>query len=112
MHLNEFQLKKQYINFYDRKAIKFLWTKNNQKVAEFKIWEWWDGLNISDLKIYKKYRGNYLSYELIDYAVKKLKVKNLAVKKSNKIAIHIYENYGFYKTQENDNFYYMSFNFE
>lgn len=109
MHLNNFQIEKQNMVFYDRKAMEIFWLDGEQKVAEFKIWKWWDGLNISDLKVYEKYRGNRFSYELLNYAVKKLKAKNLAVEKCNKIAIHIYEKYGFYKTQEDDKFYYMTF---
>lgn len=36
-------------------SIQYKWyTKNGDPVAEFKIWDWWDGKNISDLEISEK----------------------------------------------------------
>lgn len=90
-------------------SIQYKWyTKNGDHVAEFKIWDWWDGKNVSDLEINKKYRGLGLSYQLLDYATKKCGAKNLAVRKNNTIAKHVYDKYGFEVTEENDEYYYMS----
>lgn len=90
-------------------SIQYKWhTKNGDLVAEFKIWDWWDGKNVSDLEISKKYRGLGLSYQLLDYATKRCGAINLAVEKSNTIAKHVYDKYGFQITDEDDKYYYMS----
>ena len=90
-------------------SIQYIWrTNNGDIVAEFKIWNWWDGKNVSDLEIRKKYRGLGLSYQLLDYATKRCGAINLAVEKSNTIAKYIYDKYGFRVTDENDLYYYMS----
>ena len=90
-------------------SIQYKWhTKNGNLVAEFKIWDWWNGKNISDLEIREKYRGLGLSYQLLDYSTKICGAKNLAVNKSNAIAKYIYEKYGFQVTDEDDEYYYMS----
>ena len=79
-----------------------------ERVAEFKIWDWWDGKNVSDLEIAEKYRGLGLSYQLLDYATKTLEANNLAVKKDNVIAKYVYDKYGFSTADEDDEYYYMS----
>lgn len=90
-------------------SIQYKWyTKNGNHVAEFKIWDWWDGKNISDLEINEKYRGLGLSYQLLDYATKRCGARNLAVKKSNTIAKHVYDKYGFQVIDEDNEYYYMS----
>ena len=61
----------------------------------------YDGhIYISDLYIYPKYRGKGLSKYFLDLATKKYRATHIAVYKSNKRALHIYEKYGF-KTFEN-----------
>ena len=90
-------------------SIQYKWyTKKGDYVAEFKIWDWWDGTNISDLEISENYKGLGLSYQFLDYATKKCGAKNLAVKKSNIIAKHVYDKYGFQVTDEDNEYYYMS----
>ena len=90
-------------------SIQYIWRMNNgDVVAEFKIWDWWDGKNVSDLEIREKYRGLGLSYQLLDYATKRCGAINLAVEKSNTIAKYVYDKYGFRVTDENDEYYYMS----
>lgn len=90
-------------------SIQYTWsTDSGDVVAEFNIWDWWDGKNVSDLEISEKYRGLELSYQLLDYATKKCGARNLAVKKTNTIAKHIYDKYGFQVTEEDDEYYYMS----
>lgn len=90
-------------------SIQYTWhTRNGNHVTEFKIWDWWDGKNISDLEISEKYRGLGLSYQLLNYATKRCGARNLAVEKSNTIAKHVYDKYGFQITDEDDKYYYMS----
>lgn len=90
-------------------SIQYTWqAKNGEYVAEFKIWDWWDGKNISDLEISGNYKGLGLSYQLLDYATKRCGAKNLAVKKSNTIAKYVYDKYGFQLTDEDYEYYYMS----
>lgn len=90
-------------------SIQYTWrTNNGDIVAEFKIWDWWDGKNVSDLKISEKYRGFGLSYQLLDYATKRCGAINLAVEKCNTIAKYVYDKYGFRVTDEDDEYYYMS----
>lgn len=90
-------------------SIQYTWhTKNGDIVAEFKIWDWWDGKNVSDLEISEKYRGLGLSYQLLDYATKRCGAINLDVEKNNTIAKHVYEKYGFQIIDEDDTYYYMS----
>ena len=86
-------------------------TKNGDVVAEFKIWDWWDDKNVSDLEISEKYRGLGLSYQLLNYATKKCGARNLAVEKNNTIAKHVYDKYGFQVTDEDDKYYYMSLDY-
>lgn len=90
-------------------AVKYTWTdKKGLKVAQFEVWEWWDGKNLSSFEIFGDYKDKGLSYEFLDYATKNLGVKNLSVKKENVIAKHTYEKYGFKSTDEDETYYYMS----
>lgn len=109
LKLDNFDTKTSNVMLGETPAKKYEWfDKTNQVVAEFKIWDWWDGINVSDLEINKKYRGNKLSYQLLDFAVKKCGARNLAVNKNNYIAKHVYDKYGFEITDEDDTMYYMS----
>ena len=89
-------------------AKQYIWFDGDSQVAKLNIFDWWDGLNVEDLEVNPKYRGQRLSYQLLDYATKELGVKNLAVAKDNKIAKHVYDKYGFKVTDEDDDYYYMS----
>ena len=107
--LESLDMKKKNVMLGKTPAVQYNWKdKNGDPVAEFKVWDWWDGKNVSDLEINEKYRGLGLSYELLDYATKNLGVKNLAVNKTNTIAKHVYDKYGFEVTEEDDDLYYMS----
>lgn len=108
--LSNYTLKKTKVKLGGTPADKYEWFDDAKKVAEFKTWNWWDGKNISDLEINKSYRGNKLSYQLLDYAVKQLGVENLSVEKTNKIAKHVYDKYGFETLDDDDKYYYMSIN--
>lgn len=91
-------------------GIKYIWKDGETVIAEFTVFDWWDGKNIENLKINPAYRKRGLSYELLDYAVKTLNVNSLAVAKDNHIAKHVYDKYGFKKTDEDSEYYYMSIN--
>ena len=103
----------QTVSSLKEQPIQYTWyTNNGDIIAKFKIWDWWDGKNVSDLEISEKYRGLKISYQLLDYATKQCGVKNLAVKKNNTIAKHVYDKYGFQVTEEDNEYYYMSLNRE
>lgn len=107
--LDDFDLEIERVKLGKTPAKMYTWKdEKGHKVAEFKVWKWWDGINVSDLEISRRYRGYKLSYQLLDYATKKLGVVNLAVKKKNKIAKHVYDKYGFKVTEEGKDIYYMS----
>ena len=107
--LNNLNMTAEQVMLGKTSSIQYKWyTKKGDYVAEFKIWDWWDGTNISDLEISENYKGLGLSYQLLDYATKKCGAKNLAVKKSNTIAKHVYDKYGFQVTYEDNEYYYMS----
>lgn len=110
LSINEkFSMKKTNIKLGDTPAVSYEWTDTDgSPVARFHVFDWWDGKNIEDLLVYDKYKGNGYSYQLLDYATKKLGVKNLAVRKDNVIAKHVYDKYGFKTTEEDDDYYYMS----
>ena len=91
-------------------ATQYKWSdKDGDLVAEFKIWDWWDGINVSDLEIYEEYKGQGLSYQLLDYAVVKCGAMNLAVRKTNDIAKHVYDKYGFEVVSQDGDMYYMTY---
>lgn len=108
-NLRQLNMTTQQVMLKKTPSTQYKWhTKSGDQVAEFKIWNWWDGKNISDFEINKKYRGLGLSYQLLDYATKKCGAKNLAVRKNNTIAKHVYDKYGFEVTEDDDEYYYMS----
>ena len=105
----DFSLKTNKLMLGKTPAIQYKWTdKKGKLVAEFKIWDWWDGVNVSDLEIHGEYKGKGLSYQLLDYAVKKCGAKHLAVNKTNNIAKHVYDKYGFEVVDQDDDLYYMT----
>ena len=109
--LNSFELRTTEIMIGKTPAKQFKWFDNNGlKVAEFKTFKWWDGVNVCDLEIFGKYKGRGLSYDLLDYATKKCGVKNLSVEKSNDLAKKIYDKYGFETMAQDDSYYYMTLN--
>ena len=49
MLTGDFYLTTNKIMLRETLATQYKWTdKNGNKVAEFKIWDWWDGVNVSD----------------------------------------------------------------
>ena len=64
---------------------------------------------IVSLEIVPKYKGHGLSKQILDYAVKTMKCKYLSVNKNNKVAKHIYDEYGFKTYQEDESMHYMCY---
>lgn len=62
---------------------------------------------IQAIEISKNYQGIGLSYQILDVCCKELKATHLTIRKYNKIAIHVYEKYGFEIYKEDENSYYM-----
>lgn len=88
---------------------KYVFKNGKDKVGEYTTFDWWDGVNIENLKVSKKYRGQGISYKLLDHAVHKNNAKNLAVRKDNHIAKHVYDKYGFKETESDDDYSYMTY---
>ena len=106
--LEKFRMSKINTKIGKTKAILYKWyDSNNDPVAKFRVFDWWDGKYIEDLLVYNKYRGMGYSYDLLDYATKTLKCNALSVEKTNKIAKHVYDKYGFKVVDEDDKYYYM-----
>lgn len=104
-----FSMKKKNIKLGNTPAVSYKWfDTDGSPVARFNVFDWWDGKNIEDLFVYDKYKGRGYSYQLLDYATKKIGVKNLSVRKDNTIAKHVYDKYGFKTTYEDKDYYYMS----
>ena len=61
-------------------GFRYRWYDENVEVAEFKVFDWWDGLNVCDLEIFNQYKGKGLSYQLLDVATNELCVKNVALR--------------------------------
>ena len=64
---------------------------------------------IVSLEVTPEYRGHGLSKQILDYCVKTMKCKYLSVNKNNKVAKHIYDDYGFKVYQEDKSMYYMCY---
>lgn len=110
ININDFCLAINKVMLGETLATQYIWTdENGNEVAEFKIWDWWDGINVSDIEVYEEYRNKGLSYQLLDYAVVKCGARNLAVRKTNSIAKHIYEKYGFEIVEQDDDMNYMAY---
>ncbi len=104
-----FNAEKTKIKLGETNANRYVLTDNSGlRVAKFEVWDWWDGKNISGLEIFDPYKRQRLSYEILDYAVNEIGVRNLAVEKANLIAKHVYDKFGFEITEEDETRYYMS----
>lgn len=107
--LSDFNMTSTKVKLGKTPAAKYQWFDHKgNAVAKFTVFNWWDGKNIEDLRVYAQYKNHGLSYQLLDYATKKLGVKSLAVEKSNTRAKHVYDKYGFKVTETDEKYYYMS----
>lgn len=62
---------------------------------------------IISLEVFKPYKGQGISYKLLDKAIK-LGARNLSVRKTNHIALKTYKNHGWHIKSEDSYMYYMS----
>jgi len=62
---------------------------------------------IQGLELFGEGKGKGLSYQMLDYATKELGATHLSVSKSNTVAKHVYDKYGFETYSEDDNMAYM-----
>lgn len=62
---------------------------------------------IQGIELFGDAKGKGYSRELLDYAVKDLGAKELSVRKTNSIAKHLYDSYGFKTYSESDYMYFM-----
>ena len=115
------QLNKENINKYkkDYLALKhirdnndgYLFIDNDKLVAVVAVETKEDGSKWGTaLEIFNPYKGKGLSYKLLDIATKDLGIEYLSVRKTNKLAIHIYEKYGFKSYKETDSQFFMKYN--
>lgn len=82
----------------------FLYEKNGKVVAMINTEKKPDGkIWIQGLEVYGDNKGTGLSRGLLDVAVTDLKATNLSVRKTNKVAKKLYEDYGF-ETYESSDF--------
>ena len=63
---------------------------------------------IDTLEVDPKYRGNKLSYQLLEIACKEFGATDVKVRKDNDRALHIFEKYGFAKYDAKDNYVYLT----
>lgn len=92
-----------------------MWLDGKNPVAvvvvrkESEIYTW-----ITSIDIFPRYRGYGLSYQILDYATKKMGANCLTVAKDNEIAKKVYDKYGFRelimgpKERHNDKVIYMA----
>lgn len=104
----------RHVRYKDTKEYKcdgYLWTDNQDNlVAHVGSCEYNDDHTkwIVSLEILPKYKGHGLSKQILDFATKTMNCKYLSVNKSNKLAKHIYDEYGFKVFQEDDRMYFMT----
>ncbi len=83
---------------------KLFLSKDNKVVAMINTEKKNDGTNwIQGLEVFGDNKGTGLSIGLLDIAVKELGADHLSVRKTNKVALKVYEEYGF-QTYESNNF--------
>lgn len=79
---------------------KLIGMVNTEKKDDGNTW-------IQGLELFGEGKGKGLSYQLLDYATKELGATHLSVNKSNTVAKHVYDKYGFETYLEDNNMAYM-----
>lgn len=116
VYMNEDALKKyeekydqlKHINKNAENLRGHMYFMNGELVAfvsvEYKSGKTW----IDTLEVVKKFRGNKLSFQLLDVAVRKFHATDLRVNKDNEKAIGIFKTYGFKTYDHKGNWLYMT----
>ena len=81
-----------------RNSCMFVDTKTNKIACVFMVFNDRGHRIINNFEVTPKYRGQGLSEDLLDFAVKKKGANHLWVNDDNKIAKHVYTKYGFKPT--------------
>lgn len=63
---------------------------------------------IDTLEVDPKYRGNKLSYQLLDIACKEFGATDVKIRKDNERALHVFTKYGFTKYDTKENYVYLT----
>lgn len=84
----------------------FIWYDDDELVATVRILDVESEQWVTNLFVSPLYRQNGLSYDLLDIATM-FGATKISVRKTNKIAIHTYQKYGFEIFDENYEFAYM-----
>ncbi len=116
VYMNEDALKKYEDKYAQLKHVNknaenlrgHMYFMNGELVAfisvEYKSGKTW----IDTLEVVKKFRGNKLSFQLLDVAVRKFHATDLRVNKENEKAIGIFKTYGFKTYDHKGNWLYMT----
>lgn len=94
----------------NRSTKGYVWIDNNQQLVGLintqekdDDYKW-----IISFEVFGKYKGQGLSRQILNVAVKQLGVTHLSVNRSNQVAIKLYKSYGFRKYKETDTMYFMT----
>lgn len=98
-HLTDADCVKEFLNdSVRRNSCMFLDTKNNKIACVFMVFNDRGHHILNNFEVTPDYRGNGLSKQLLDYAVKKKGADHLWVNDDNHIAMNLYKKYGFKPT--------------
>lgn len=85
-----------------------IFSKDGKLIGMINVEDKSDGAKwIQGLELFNDGKGKGLSYRLLDYATRDLGATNLSVNKSNTVAKHVYDKYGFETYDQNDSMYFM-----
>lgn len=79
---------------------KLVGMVNTEKKSDGNTW-------IQGVELFGESKGKGLSYDMLDYATKELGATHLSVNRSNKVAKHVYDKYGFEEYDSDDSMVYM-----
>lgn len=104
----------RHVRYADTKEYRcdgYIWlTKQDEPVCHISACEYAkdDTKWITSLDVRPNFKGHGLATQLLDYATKSMNCKYLSVNKANKLAKHIYDEYGFKVFREDDRMFYMT----
>ena len=101
--LNHVRINKNTSGYIYTKNGKVQGMINTEKKEDGNVW-------IQGLELFGESKGIGLSKDILDVAVKELGATRLSVNKSNGVAKHVYDKYGFKVYDEDDSMYYMALN--